>query len=313
MAGIRGLGMRKLTGTMALASALAGLGHPAMAECLGQGCYDGLMLMLASMLCYALLAVVLLVMLLRAKWRRAGLRALAVVLVLALGVPWLSQGWQSWKRSAMEGREVAGQPPALTGRGVLLIPQGEACHSDACMSVLIGRGAAGAYVLPEAALAGLDLTRPVPLADLPLQHWRAPGTAGSKALRRTLSTEERQRLAGRIDYVILTAEPFYLSTAGPVEDALRTHPDLRAMRTGELLHFAMGPMTPGTLSLAETRFDVLDLWLVDPALAIPLAPGNWQSARNTSVGVEAAVKVLCWVHRQSGAGEIDWGCRSGLE
>jgi hypothetical protein len=269
--------------------------------------------MLASMLAYALIAIVLLVMLARAKWRRAGLGALGVVLVLAVGVPLASQGWQSWKRSAMEGREVAGQPPALTGRGVLLIPQGEACYSDACMSVLIGRGDAGAYVLPEAALAGVDLTQPVPLADLPLQHWRAPGTVGGEALRRTLSAKERQGIAASIDYVVLTGEPFYLSTSGPMEAALRTHPDLRGMRAGELLRFAMGPMTPGVLTLAELRFDVLDLWLVDPALAIPLAPGNLQSARNISVGVEAAAKVLCWVRGPTGAGEIDWGCRSGLE
>ncbi len=159
----------------------------------------------------------------------------------------------------MEGREVAGQPPALTGRGVLLIPQGEACYNDACMSVLIGRGAAGAYVLPEAALAGLDLTQPILLADLPLQHWRAPGRAGGEALRRTLSMPERQRLTGGVDYVILTGKPFYLSKAGALEDALLTHPDLRSMREGELLRLAMGPMMPGRLSLSEMRFDVLDL------------------------------------------------------
>ena len=292
---------------------LAGLAAPVQAECTSGGCYDGLVIMFASMLGYALIAIVLLVMLARRKWRRAGLRALAVVLVLAVGVPLASQGWQSWKLAAMEGREVAGQPPALTGRGVLLIAQGAACYSDACMSVLIGRGAAGVYVLPETALAGLDLTQPVPLADLPLQHWRAPGTVGGEALRRTISTEERQRLAGSIDYVVLTGEPFYLSTPGPLEAALRTHPDLRGMRAGEILRFAMAPMTPGILSLTELRFDVLDLWLVDSALAVPLAPGNRQSARNTFVGVEAAAKVLCWVRGPTGAGEIDWGCRSGLE
>ncbi len=68
-----------------MASALAGPGHPALAECTSGGCYDGLVIMLASLLGYALTAIALLVMLARAKWRKAGLRALAVVLVLALG------------------------------------------------------------------------------------------------------------------------------------------------------------------------------------------------------------------------------------
>lgn len=292
---------------------LAVLGQPALAECTSGGCLDGLVLLFASILAYGLIAIVLLVMLVRAKWRRAGLRMLAVVLALAVGVPLASQGWQSWKLGAMERREVAGQPPALTGRGVLLIPQGEACHNDACMSVLIGRGAAGAYVLPVDALAGLDLTRPLQLADLPLQHWRAPGSHGIEALRRTLSAQERQQVAGSIDYAILTAEPFYLSASGPVENALRNQPDLNGMRGGEILRFAMGPLTPGTLSLTEMRFDLLDLWLVDPALALPLAPGNWQPANNTSTGTEAAGRVLCQVRHHTGEVDMDWGCLGGLE
>jgi hypothetical protein len=306
---VKGFALRKVAGTVGLLV----LGQPAMAECTSGGCLDGIVMFFASILAYGIIALVLLVMIVRAKWRRAGFRALGLVAALALGVPLVSQGWQSWKLAAMERREVAGQPPALTGRGVLLIPQGEACYNDACMSVLIGRGAAGAYVLPEAAMEGLDLTRPIPLADLPLQLWRAPGTTGGEALRRTLSTVERQRLVGSIDYVVLTAEPFFLSSQGPIEAALRSHPDLSGMRAGELLRFAMGPLTPGILSLTEMRFDVLDLWLLDPALAIPLAPGNWQPPDNTSIGVEAATKVLCWVPGPTGVGEIDWGCRSGLE
>lgn len=67
--------------------------------------------------------------------------------------------------------------------GVLLIPQGDACYNnDPCMSVLIRRGDAGACVVPEAALAGLDLTGPLFLAGLPLQLWRAPGITGRSGL-----------------------------------------------------------------------------------------------------------------------------------
>lgn len=309
------LGVRKRIGTLplGLAFAIVWPAKPVLAECTGSGCYDGmiegLLIFFGLIAVYGLIVIALLVMLLRAKWRRAGLRALALVAAVALGVPWLLQGWQSWKLAAMERREVVGQPPALLGRGLLLIPQGENCYADACMAVLLGRGAEGAYVLPEAALDGLDLTRPIPLADLPLQFWTAPVQEGGSAVRRTLSTRERQQAADSIDYVVLTAEPFYQSGPGPVEAALRAHPDLRRMREGELLRFAMAPLEAATLSLPSLSFDILDLWLVDPAPMAPLGLGDLQSALNRAAGLEEAAKVLCPVRGD----QDNWSCRHLLE
>ena len=69
---------------------------PARAECLGS-CLDGMVAALASIAAYAVIGIVLLVMLIRAKWRREGLWGLGVVAVLALGVPLVSLGWQAWK------------------------------------------------------------------------------------------------------------------------------------------------------------------------------------------------------------------------
>ncbi len=292
-----------------LAAVLASLAGPAQAECTSGGCYDGIAIFLGAVLVYGLLGIALLVMLARAKWRRAGWRALGVALAIAVGVPLVSQAWLSWKLAAMERREVAGQPPGLIGSAVLLIPQGEACYNDLCMSVLYGRGAEGAYVLPPAALDGLDMTRPIPLADLPLQLWRAPGTAGGEVLRRSLSAVERQEVAAKLSYFIVTAEPYYWSVAGPVEAALRTHPDLGGMRPVELVRLAMAPLDGGTLSLADLRFDLLDLWLADSALAIPLVPTNRQGPDNTTAGQEAAAKVLC----EYFDGTPDPGCLTALE
>ncbi|MDP3194688.1 hypothetical protein [Tabrizicola sp.] len=69
------------------------LAGPARAECLGS-CYDGLVTAFLSLVVYVLIGVVLLVMLARRKWRRAGLRGLALVVALAVGVPLVSQVWQ---------------------------------------------------------------------------------------------------------------------------------------------------------------------------------------------------------------------------
>jgi hypothetical protein len=292
-----------------LTVALAVLAGPVQAECTGGGCYDGIAILLGAVLAYGLVAIVLIVLLVRAKWRRAGWWVLGLVLAITVGVPLLSQGWLAWKLAAMERREVVGQPPGLIGRGVLLIPQGEACYNDLCMSVLYGRGAEGAYVLPQAALEGLDLTQPIPLADLPLQLWRAPGTAGAEVLRRSLSAAERQEVVASLSYLIVTAEPYYWSVAGPVEAGLQTHPDLGGMRPVELVRLAMAPLEGGSLSLADLRFDLLDLWLADSALAIPLIPTNRQGPDNNTVGQEAAAKVLC----EYFDGVPDPGCLTALE
>ena len=79
------------------------LAGPAQAECMGS-CADDLMAALISILVYGLIGAILLIMVIRAKWRRAGLRGLAVVAVLALGVPLVSQAWMGWGGAMCGGR-----------------------------------------------------------------------------------------------------------------------------------------------------------------------------------------------------------------
>lgn len=266
----------------------------AQAECLGS-CLDGMVAALASIAGYAVIGIVLLVMLIRAKWRRAGLRTGAVVALLALCVPLVSQGWQAWKLNRMAGREVVGTPPDLTGRTLLYIAPDSECLYSPCEAVVAGRGKAGAYVLRAKALAGLDLSQPIALADLPLEFWARPDSHSYEVRSRVLTPDQRRTAAGRIDYLIVTGWSFYRAQPGPVEAALRGNSALSGMGKSELVRFLMAPLDPGqgSLSFADLSFDLLDLSLTDDALAIPLAPLNYQMADNTFAGAGVAAKALC--------------------
>lgn len=283
---------------------------PARSECLGQGCYDGLVTALAALVLYGLIAIVVLVMLIRRKWRRVGLKTLAVVLLLALGLPFLSQSWQGLRSWSMTGREVAGTPPPLAGRVPLLIADKSRCHHDACEAVLHGRQDTGVLALPLAALARLEPGQPLVLADLPLEHWSIPEPGHAEPGSRWLSVEDRHAAAETIDYLIIAGRPFYLSEHGPIEAVLGRHPALQGLGRHEIVHLAMAPVAPGgTVDLAALRFDILDLWLVHEALGYPLAVGNLWGPRNPVAGLDQAAQALC----PSLDGTGQWTCRDMLD
>lgn len=279
-------------GLIGLGIVLAGA-RPVRAECLG-ACGDDLMAALISILVYGVIGFVLLVMLIRTKWRRAGVRWLGIIAVLALGVPLVSQGWIAWKLRATEAREVVGTPPPLSSRTPLLIAPDEYCSGSACEMVLRAKGAAGTYVVQTRALDDMDLSQPIPLADLPLEVWSEPATT-DKAARRVLNPAERQKAAGEIDYLVVTSWPYYQADPGPVEVALSANPLLSGMGTGDSVRLLLAPLGPdaGVLSFATLRPDILDLSLMDRALAIPLAPRNTQGAGNSAVGVIEAAQAIC--------------------
>jgi len=266
---------------------------PAQAECLGS-CAKDLEAALLSIVVYLVIGITLLVMLIRAKWRRKGLWGLGLVLVLSIGVPLISQAWTAWKLRSVEGREIVATPPRLTDRTPLLITPDDYCYDSACEAVVRGRGAAGVYVVPASALEGMDLTQPVAIADLAVEFWAEP-TVGGEIRRRRLSGSERQAVAANIDYLVVTTWAYYAAEPGQMEAALRSNPAVSGMGEGERVRFLMAPLDPaqGELDLASLAPDLLDLSLLDRAMAIPLAPRNTQAAGNRAVGTEVAAAAIC--------------------
>jgi hypothetical protein len=267
--------------------------EPARAECLGS-CLDGMVAAMASIAVYAVIAVILLVMLIRTKWRRAGLWSLAAVLVLALGVPLVSQVWQMAKVWSMERFEVVGTPPDLATRTPLVIAADGACDSGACGALLWGRFGRGVYVVPATALAKLDLSRPIPLAELPLERWEDDEATGMER-RRELRPEERLKAAEDIDYLIISGLRYSRIEPGALEAAIRQNPDVSGLTEAARVQVLMAPLDRAdrALALSALRPDLLDLSLIDWALAIPLAPMNYLPAANQTTGADVAAQALC--------------------
>ncbi|WP_374428545.1 hypothetical protein [Tabrizicola sp.] len=273
------------------------LAAPARAECTGGGCYDGLAQLVQAVLAYGLIGIVLLVLLIVPRWRRTGFRGLLLVLMVAVGVPLVSQAWQRIQRAWMETGEVLGQPPRMSLRTPLLIAPDWACRDDLCAAVLMGQGARGAYALRLEALSGRDMAQPLVLADLPLERW-TEGAGGEPRQQRLTATEKAEALA-QIDYLILIGKPFHQDGPGPLEAGL-------GLGEKVFLRLAMVPLTAGTerLDLTAMAFDVLDLDSRHRALGIPLAPGNWGTLWSDPLDPDLVARSLCG----RGAEEPEWTC-----
>lgn len=270
---------------------------PARAECTGGGCYDGLAQLLQAVLAYGLIGIVLLVLLIVPRWRRTGVRGLMLVLAIAVGVPLVSQAWQSIQRWWMETGEVLGQPPRMSLRTPLLIAPEWGCRDDLCAAVLMGQGARGVVALRLEALAGRDMAEPLVLADLPLERW-TEGAGGEPRQRRLTAAEKAEALA-QIDYVILTDKSLYQDGSSPLEAGL-------GLAETAHLRLAMAPLPVGSdrLDLKVLAFDVLDLDSRHRALGIPLAPGNWGTLWSDPLDPDLVARSLCG----RGADEPEWTC-----
>jgi hypothetical protein len=283
--------VRSWVGVFALAAS------PAWAECTSGGCYDGIAAFLLSIALYGLIGIVLLVMIAVRRSRRAGLRGLALVAGLAVGVPLLSLGWQRVQLWWMESGEVLGDLPRMADRSPLLIAEDWTCDTALCSAVLLGQGAKGVVALPLDALQGREEVSDLVLAELPLEHW-IKGEGGILR-RRELSETERALVAQGIDYLILSTPTWHGSGPGPLEQGL-------GLGKGVVLRLAMAPVVKGSgrIDLEGVKPDYLDLVLVRAALGIPLAPGNWTTVWNDALAPEAVARALCG----QGAAEPDWAC-----
>jgi hypothetical protein len=302
-----GFGLR-VTATWAGIGGLLCLATPAFAEC-GAACLNGIAAALASIFVYGVIGIVLLVMLIRAKWRRAGLRSLAIVVALAIGVPLISQAVQVVRLWAMERHEIVGELPDISQLTPLIIAGDGACKYRVCQAVLRGRWGKGVYVVPAADFARLDLTRPLEIDDLPLELWTFEDGSDWVKSRR-LAPTERARAAAKIDYLLIIGSGYYIAAPTEIEAALRRNPAFASVSTDARVEFLLAPLDPlrPELTLEKLQPDLLDLSLTSWAMAFPLAPMNDQPANNSPVALDAIVRALC----PADDGDSDYYCQTLL-
>ncbi len=264
----------------------------AQAECLGS-CADALAGALIAIVIYGVLGIVVLVMLIRAKWRRAGLWVLISVTVVAVGLPLLSQAWVAWKLKGTVGRELVGSVPNLDTKATLLVTDSlDACYYDPCGLFVQSRGERGTFALQIDAMREVDLGKPLDLSELPLEFWLQT-VDGSNTPRSRPLTPQEQEATRAIDYLVVLRKNWFSEDQGPVEAALKHRPGLEGLRETERANIVMGPVVGGKLDLVGMKLDLLDLRLLDSALALILAPHNTQEAGNEIAGRATVVDLLC--------------------
>lgn len=277
-----------------LVAALCLLPQAARAECLGGGCYDGLVAIL-FLVAFAVIGLfVLLLVFLPRRWRRFLLWGAGALVAANLIVPMVSAALQSRHLRAMEAREVVGQPPVLATRTPLLIAYEDNCEMTTCGAALLGMGEAGAFVLPMHLAETLDLTGPLVLSDLPLQHWTRASQYDGRPVVRMLNAAERKAAADAIDYLVFT-RPYYLSGTGPFDDALRNHATWRGVGENVTLRFAMAPLPKGAgiFAFRDLSFDLVDLWSLRQRYGAPLFLGLWHEPVNSVAGFDTIAAALC--------------------
>lgn len=279
----------------------------ARAECLGGGCYDGLVLILLLAALAVIGAIVLLLVVLPRRWRRVLLWGMGALVAANLIVPKVSDALQTRHLKAMEALEIVGQLPVLGTRTPLIFAYDDSCEMTTCGAALLAMGEAGAFALPMSLAETLDLTGPLVLSDLPLQHWKRTSQYDGRPVVRVLNAAERKAAAEAIDYLVFT-RPFYLSSTGPFDDALRSHATWRDLGENVTLRLAMAPLQKGsgTFAFQDLSFDLVDLWSLRQSLGAPLFLGRWHDPVNTVAGIDAIADALC---PQAPEG---WDCRDWL-
>lgn len=78
----------------------------AQAECLSAACSNQITIFMLMVIAFGLLAIALPVMLIRAKWRKAGLRFPALLVAIFAGMPFAMQGWLRLQQSTCNVEKV---------------------------------------------------------------------------------------------------------------------------------------------------------------------------------------------------------------
>lgn len=256
--------------------------------------------------------------------------------LLALA-PWaVTNSHQMWRVWDVEAREIAKPLPPMAERTPLVLFGGEyeGRLTFKCSYTMLlmhkTQGPGGILAARLSSLKGLDFTKPVALADLPLElhsiedapeallpgpdaaaePWVIPaedgGDAPGQALKdhsdmddvpgeafriRALSAEERKAAAQEIDYVIISG----CRDHSLIDRGLDLHPGLQDLPFDTRVSLAFAPLQKGAgvLDLAALDFDLLDLDWRDMAEGlIPwVSRANW--ARDRSPGIGYQVEAFC--------------------
>ena len=258
---------RKLSLASGLAAAMAA---PARAECI-YNCGYGAAIAMAIAIGLGVLALVGFALVkLRIGWL---IKWLVAALVLLLAVPPLVRDWiHDRKQQSIESLDFAGPLPRVDDRTTLFLIQDATslgnCPFELARYIEETGFRHGVLLVETGSLTGVDFTKPVALADLPIERQtmrretvRYDQTADSYETevtdRSVLSAEERQAVAHRVDYLVMA--DCYMQSG--LVAGLRLNPALQAADRPFRIELAMAPRQAGAapLVLPELSFDLLDL------------------------------------------------------
>ncbi|NJS40034.1 MAG: hypothetical protein HC783_14610 [Rhodobacteraceae bacterium] len=242
------------------------LGTTARAECFS-GCGYGTLIAIIVLGGLALVGLILFVMVkLGAGWL---IKWVVGAAVLAVAVPPIVIAiLHSHRQRVFEARDLAGPLPRLADRTPLVIIGGDLFQCPPPVERYIRAWAGkGVIVLTTWPIEGIDFTKPVALADLPLSLHVGGRTGtdpdaenpykGYSYHVRSLTPEQRQAAAASIDYVVVAE----CSQRHDIFRAFAANPALQEPADRFEVELAMAPVAKGsgTLSIPDLRFDLLDL------------------------------------------------------
>ena len=246
------------------------LAHPsaAHAECLGQGCYDGVGALVLVALLYIFTFIVLIVLLVRGKIRAVRNISIGIVL-LWFGVPALSYALALSGHKSVSRQEVLGQPPLMADRVPLLISDPRLCELGPCAQVMYNSENRRVLALSRAAVKDLDLSGRIDLATLPLEYW-----TGGRPTQTPLTAEERAEIGPRIDYLIFAGDRYGWRrdrslAVGGVEPIFEPEAEHK-LRIG-----MVSLSEPGVFEQSKFTYDLKELGSGQSYALLPLFPDNY--------------------------------------
>ncbi len=256
---------RRLSVSLVALSVLLVSALPAQAEAINYDYGKALLVLLGYAVLYLGVAITLLVLAVRRKWRRFRRVALAAAAVLVL-FPLLDMALYAWQNARIANAQVRATAPRLIDKTVLFISPEGRCMFTPCQGLAALQDGDPLWTIAPETLDTLDLSQPIDLATVPMSWWVQDPDAFNDYQLKPASGGERPTF----DYVIYARSAFYLARSGAIEAALPHMPT--ATLLGDKLYvldFA-APLTSNQLSLAQLKPDLLNFYNARTAYKVPL-------------------------------------------